>query len=120
MPLKISPVTSQTQRRLSLDWKDIAFRVALPVLAMLAALLIGIVVLLFLKVNPLEAYAVIITGVLGSVSGFTQSLVKATALVLVGLGICIAFRASMINIGGEGQIILGALAATAWSLIFRT
>ncbi len=120
MPLKISTVASQTQRRLSLDWKGIAFRVALPVLAMFAALLIGIVVLLFLKVNPLEAYAVIITGVLGSVSGFTQSLVKATALVLVGLGICIAFRASMINIGGEGQIILGALAATAWSLIFRT
>ena len=120
MPLKISTVASQPQRRFSLDWKDIAFRVALPVLAMLAALLIGVVVLLFLKVNPLEAYAVIITGVLGSVSGFTQSLVKATALVLVGLGICIAFRASMINIGGEGQIILGALAATAWSLTFRT
>jgi simple sugar transport system permease protein len=39
---------------------------------------------------------------------------------LVGLGICIAFRASVINIGAEGQIILGALGATAWSLGFRT
>jgi ABC-type uncharacterized transport system permease subunit len=36
------------------------------------------------------------------------------------LGICIAFRASVINIGAEGQIILGALAATAFSLGFRT
>jgi simple sugar transport system permease protein len=38
----------------------------------------------------------------------------------VGLGICIAFRASVINIGGEGQIIVGALAATWFPLTFRT
>jgi simple sugar transport system permease protein len=101
------------------DWKDLAFRAALPFLAMLAALLIGAIVLAFLKVNPLTAYAAIVTGVFGSMSGFTQSLVKATPLLLVGLGICIAFRASMINIGAEGQIILGALGATAWSLAFR-
>jgi ABC-type uncharacterized transport system permease subunit len=54
------------------------------------------------------------------VSGLTQSLVKATPLLLVGLGICIAFRASVINIGAEGQIILGAVAATWFSLQFRT
>jgi len=39
---------------------------------------------------------------------------------LVGLGICIAFRASVINIGAEGQIILGALAGTWFSLAFRS
>ena len=69
-------------------------------------------------VNPIEAYASIVAGVFGSKSGFTQSIVKATPLLLVGLGICIAFRASVINIGGEGQIILGAAMAT-WSLQFR-
>jgi simple sugar transport system permease protein len=53
-------------------------------------------------------------------SGFTQSIVKATPLLLVGLGICSAYRASVINIGGEGQIILGALMATWFSLQFRT
>jgi simple sugar transport system permease protein len=114
------PALGQRQNKAWLDWKDILFRAALPLLAMLAALLIGAVVLLILNVNPLTAYASIFTGVFGNMSGFTQSLVKATPLLLVGLGICIAFRASMINIGGEGQIILGALAATAWSLAFRT
>jgi general nucleoside transport system permease protein len=89
-------------------------------LALLAALLIGAVMLLLLGVNPLTAYASMITGVFGSVSGITQSIVKATPLLLVGLGICIAFRASVINIGAEGQIILGALAATWFSLQFRT
>jgi general nucleoside transport system permease protein len=106
-------------RKFWLDWKDIAFRAALPFLAMLIALVIGAVVLRFLKVNPLTAYASIFTGVFGSMSGFTQSLVKATPLLLVGLGICIAFRASMINIGAEGQIILGAVGATAWALAFK-
>ena len=114
------PELGQRPNKFGLDWKDLAFRAALPFLAMLAALLIGAVVLLLLKVNPLMAYASIFTGVFGSMSGFTQSLVKATPLLLVGLGICIAFRASMINIGAEGQIILGAVGATAWSLAFRS
>ena len=38
--------------------------------------------------------------------------VKAVPLLLVGIGICIAFRANVFNIGGEGQIAMGALAAT--------
>ncbi len=120
MQPEIGTADSIQKRKPAFDWNDILFRAALPVLAMLAALLIGAVVLLLLKVNPFEAYAAIVTGVFGSMSGFTQSLVKATPLLFVGLGICIAFRASVINIGAEGQIILGALGATAWSLAFRT
>jgi len=110
----------RSARRLSIDWQDAAFKAAMPILAMLAALLIGAVMLLFLKANPLEAYGTMIRGVFGSLSGFTQSLVKATPLLLVGLGICIAFRASVINIGGEGQIILGAVMGTWFALTFRT
>jgi simple sugar transport system permease protein len=60
-----------------------------------------------------------ISGAFGTLTGITQSIAKATPLLLVGLGICIAFRASVINIGAEGQIILGALAATWFSLAFR-
>jgi simple sugar transport system permease protein len=86
----------------------------------LAALLIGAVMLLLLGANPLDAYSAMIVGVFGSVSGITQALVKATPLLLVGLGICIAFRASVINIGAEGQIILGAVMGTWFSLIFRS
>jgi simple sugar transport system permease protein len=119
MPPETPLDASKQKRRASIDWGDIGFRAALPVLAMLAAMLIGAVVLLLLKVNPLQAYAAILAGVFGDMAGFTQSLVKATPLLLVGLGICIAFRASVINIGAEGQIVLGALGATAWALGFR-
>ena len=119
MPSDPTASAPRQPRRLTFDWVDIAFRAALQVMAMLAALLIGAVMLLFLKANPFEAYAAMLNGVFGSVSGLTQSLVKATPLLLVGLGICIAFRASVINIGAEGQIIAGALMATWFSLQFR-
>ena len=77
--------------------------------------------LVILKANPLAAYAALVRGARGhAASGITQTLVKATPLLLVGLGICIAFRANVINIGGEGQIIAGALMATWWPLVFHT
>lgn len=111
---------SRPPRRRLGGWFDGAITVLLPLAAMIIALLIGAVLLLLLKTNPLEAYGAMVSGVFGSKSGFTQSLVKATPLLLVGLGICIAFRASVINIGAEGQIIAGALMATWFSLQFRT
>jgi len=120
MSSDIAEETSVSSRRLAFDWKGAGLRLALPAAAMLVALLIGAVMLLLLKANPLTAYAALANGVFGNMYGLTQSLAKATPLLLVGLGICIAFRASVINIGGEGQIIAGALMATWFSLHFRT
>jgi general nucleoside transport system permease protein len=111
---------SRARRKPGFDWVGLAIRAAPLVLAMGLALLIGAMLLLLMGVNPIEAYASMITGVFGSKFGLAQSVIKATPLLLVGLGICIAFRASVINIGGEGQIILGALMATWFSLQFRT
>jgi ABC-type uncharacterized transport system permease subunit len=107
-------------RKFQFDWKDLLFSAVLPVSGVLAALLIGAIMLLILKVNPFIAYGSMISGAVGSISGITQTLAKATPLLLVGLGICIAFRASVINIGGEGQIIVGAVVGTWFSLAFRT
>ena len=116
----VTPASAATpSHRASIDWGEVGIKVGLPMLALLAALLVGAVILLLLGVNPFEAYATMFVGAFGSVAGITQSLVKATPLLLVGLGICIAFRASVINIGAEGQIILGALAATWFALTLR-
>lgn len=116
--VKASDSPKVRKPRFKIDWKSIGYSAVMPVLAVVLALLAGAVMLLLLGVNPLEAYAAMISGVFGSVSGITQSLVKATPLLLVGLGICIAFRASVINIGGEGQIILGAVTGTWFALTF--
>jgi simple sugar transport system permease protein len=90
----------------------------LPVIATLAALAVGAVMLLFLKVNPLEAYRALLDGAFGSTNALAETLVKATPLLLVALGICISFRGDVINIGGEGQMIVGAILATWIGLTF--
>ena len=84
----------------------------LPAIATLAALAVGAVMLALLKANPLEAYAALIEGAFGSRNALADTLVKGTPLLMVGLGICIAFRGGVINIGGEGQLVAGALGAT--------
>jgi ABC-type uncharacterized transport system permease subunit len=91
---------------------------ALPVFAGLAALGIGAIMLLALGANPIQAYSALLQGAFGSWNAIAETTVKAVPLLLVGLGICIAFRASVINIGGEGQMIIGALAATTIGLVF--
>ena len=98
------------------EWQELGVRVLVPATGIAAALLIGAVFLIILDADPVGAYAAMLRGAVGTRFGLTQTLVKATPLLLVGLGISIAFRASCINIGGEGQMIAGALAAAAFAL----
>jgi len=88
----------------------------LPVFATLAALAVGAVMLLALGANPIKAYAALIEGAFGSQNNLAETAVKAVPLLLVGLGICISFRANVINIGGEGQMIIGAIFGTVIGL----
>ena len=120
MPPNKATEAGLTRQRAGFDWSKIVLNLVLPVAGVLVALLVGGIMLLVLKANPIVAYAAMISGAAGSLSGVTQSLVKATPLLLVGLGICIAFRANVINIGGEGQIILGAILATWFPLTFNS
>ncbi len=94
------------------------FDALMPVFATLAALGVGMIMLLILRVNPAEAYSALWEGAFGSTNAIAETLVKATPLLLVGLGICIAFRANVINIGGEGQMIIGGILATQVGLTF--
>ena len=88
----------------------------LPVIATFAALAVGAVMLLLLGANPFSAYGAMAEGAFGSGNALAETAVKAVPLLLVALGICIAFRANVINIGGEGQMIMGALFATVVGL----
>lgn len=94
------------------------FDALLPVIATLAAFAVGAVMLLFLKVNPIDAYHALWDGAFGSTNALAETLVKATPLLLVALGICISFRADVINIGGEGQMLIGAILGTWIGLTF--
>ena len=83
------------------EWISRLVDALLPVFATLAALGVGALMLLLLKVNPLEAYQALWDGAFGSSNAFAETLVKATPLLLVALGICISLRGDVINIGGE-------------------
>ncbi|EXX87198.1 ABC transporter permease, partial [Paenibacillus darwinianus] len=68
--------------------------------------------------NPVTVYAKMLTGAFGSSFGLTETLVKTIPLLLCGLGVSIAYRISVWNIGAEGQFVAGAIAATAVTVYF--
>lgn len=72
--------------------------------------------LLALGANPITGYAALLDGAFGGWDELADTAIKSAPLLLVGVGICIAFRAGVINIGGEGQIIVGAIFSTVVAL----
>lgn len=85
--------------------------------SVLVALLFAGSLLFFAGVDPLAAYLEIINEALGSAYGLSETLVKATPLIITGLAVSIAFRMQIWNIGAEGQLYLGACGAT-WVALF--
>ncbi|MBC7809938.1 MAG: ABC transporter permease, partial [Burkholderiales bacterium] len=87
-----------------------------PLIAVVLALAIGAILLLALGANPITAYGALIDGAFGDGAKFFRTLTRATPLLLVAVGICIAFRGGVINIGAEGQLFMGAVSVTAFSV----
>lgn len=87
--------------------------------ALAGALLIGAIFILLAKSDPVRAYGVMLTGPFSGRFGFTETLVRTTPLLLTGLGIIISFRCGVLNIGGEGQILIGAICSAGVALTFE-
>lgn len=90
---------------------------SVPLGAALLAFVLGSIMILALGENPISGASAIIEGAFGTGDRLAVTAVRATPLLLVGIGITIAFRARVINIGGEGQIIAGALLSTVVALV---
>jgi simple sugar transport system permease protein len=99
----------QDRRRFLLSW------VALP-LSLVVALLLGAVMMLALGANPITGYNALIVGAFDGSYALGATAVQAAPLLLVAVGICVAFRANVFNIGGEGQLAMGGLASSATAL----
>jgi len=91
-----------------------------PVVAIVLALLLGGLMLLALGRNPLEAYGSMWEGAFGNPfenpTRLYNTITRSIPLLLVAIGICIAFRGGVINIGAEGQLFIGAISVTAFSV----
>jgi len=89
--------------------RDRLRRTLSPLIALVLALGVSALIMLAFRANPFAAYAALARGALGSEQGLAETLVQMTAFLFAGLGVAVAFRAGLFNIGAEGQLTVGAL-----------
>ncbi len=93
------------------DFEDM---VVVPVFAVIVALILGAVAMLATNVDLAtigRSYVALVVGSVGSVNAISETLTAATPLVLASLGMAVGFRAGLFNIGAEGQLLIGGMAA---------
>ncbi|GAB6156295.1 ABC transporter permease [Desulfosporosinus burensis] len=91
--------------------KNIIEKLVTPFVAIIIAILIGACVMLITGHNPLTAYGALFSGAFGSTVNLSNTLANAIPLILSGLGVAVAFKAGLFNIGAEGQYWIGSMAA---------
>nr|WP_199899323.1 ABC transporter permease [Sneathiella glossodoripedis] len=83
-----------------------------PIIAVIVVLILCSGLIIWADVPVIPSYIALFKGAFGSKFAIAETLVRATPLILTGLAAAVAFRAKLWNIGGEGQLYIGALAAT--------
>lgn len=91
--------------------------VLIPVLSILLAFIIGMIIILSLGANPIQAMGYLLKGAFGTVTNLSNTVVRSMPLIFCGLCTCFAYRCGIFNLGGEGQFLFGAMAALAVSLL---
>lgn len=94
-------------------WSTVARKVGTPVLSLLLAIAVGSIIMWISGYDPMAAFAALYKGSFGSPKAFGDTLLRATPLMFTGLAVAYGFRSGLFNIGAEGQLFLGGLAA-AW------
>ena len=89
----------------------------LSILSLLIAIVISGVIMAVCGYNPIEAFGAILAGSFGSQRAIVQTLTQATPLIFTGLAFAFAKKASLINLGAEGQLYMGALASAAVGML---
>src|ERR1700722_4672861 len=84
-----------------------------PILAVALGLAVGLAITWLAGENPWHVLKILCHGAFGSRNDFGMTLFYTPPLIFTGLSVAIAFHAGLFNIGAEGQLILGALAAAA-------
>lgn len=94
-------------------WAEVARKVATPFLSAALAIGIGSLIMVISGYDPAAAFAALFKGSFGGPKQIGDTLLRATPLIFTGLAVGYGFRAGLFNIGAEGQLFLGGLAA-AW------
>jgi simple sugar transport system permease protein len=101
------------ERRFALEQQSIrrAIAIATPFISVVIAMLVGSLVILASGQSPVAAYSAMFGGAFGGWRQLGETLMRATPLIFTGLAVSYGFRAGLFNIGAEGQLFLGGLAA---------
>ena len=83
-----------------------------PVVSVILSLIIGMFIIWAANKSPLTAYKALFLGAFGDLNALGNTLSRATPLIFTGLGVAIAFKCGLFNIGVEGQLLVGAIAAS--------
>ncbi|WP_206420114.1 ABC transporter permease [Minwuia thermotolerans] len=89
-----------------------------PVLAVLLTVAAGMALFAIMGVDPVRAVGIIFLSPFSDAYSLSELIVKATPLILIGVGLSLGFRAGVWNIGAEGQFVIGALTGGAVALAF--
>ena len=93
-------------------------QLAVPLVAALVTLALGFLIFGLVGRNPAAAMRAFFIDPLASVNGWSELLLKASPLCLIGLGLAIGYRANVWNIGAEGQMLVGGIAASGVAIYF--
>ncbi len=93
-------------------------RVAAPLIATLLTLVVSSIMFALIGHNPLDTLFAFFVAPLLSMNGLSEWLLKASPLILIACGLAIGFRANVWNIGAEGQLVVGAIAASGVGLFY--
>lgn len=97
----------------------VVWAILAPVLGAAAGLSAGAILILLAGADPIAAYRTMVLGAVGGGRQLTETVLKTTPLLFMGLGLMVAFRSRVWNIGGEGQFLMGALGGAAVGIAFQ-
>lgn len=118
---KPPPIGDEILERVVVRRFDLQDIVVVPALSVIIALILGALTMLATGVNLTtigRSFVALFDGSFGSVYAVSETLTAAAPLILCGLGLALGFRTGLFNIGAEGQLILGGIAAVAVGFMF--
>lgn len=89
--------------------KNNLVKILVPLISVVISFLVGMIIILIIGGDPIEAYMYLFKGAFGNASNIGETFVKATPLIFTGLAATFAYKCGVFNLGGEGQFIMGAL-----------
>src|ERR1700756_1130432 len=97
---------------------SVAMRYASPLIALVLTGLVGTALFIFLGRSPLQAFEALFIAPVSTLAGLGELALKASPLMLIAMGLTVGFRASVWNIGAEGQLVAGAIAGGGLAVHF--